>query len=216
MRVQSEHGDARRFDAQVALQRLVEDAQLLYDSVLSNSIGHLADRKVCRYQSHTQRAVHQHHQGLLTFAHTGLNVFGVSGELELLTLDGVFVDRCGYQHINQSGTVVDDGTLQRHQGRLSALLGRLAQVDFHFFLDAGHQIHLSVNGILGLVYGQEIGIQVERLAVERRNLGGTVDDGGAQIQHTSLLKNLQDHFVAHSVYISLCDSHTNFSILHNQ
>ena len=116
----------------------MEDGNLLFYQLLSDGRCNLADRQVGGDQSHPKVALHQNHQGLLPLAHLLLNVLSMAGEVELLGVDGMFVDGGRDEHVNPSILILLQGTLQCGQGSLTGFGVRFGELHLHLIIAAVH------------------------------------------------------------------------------
>ena len=99
MGIQCQYGNAWTRDAEVAFQCRMENGRFLHDTFFGDGTCNVFDSQVCRDEGHTQRLVHQYHQGFLSVAHAGLDIFRMTREMETRSLDGRFVDGGGHQHV---------------------------------------------------------------------------------------------------------------------
>ena len=78
----------------------MKDGSLFDYALLGDGFSHVAYGQVCGGESHSQRSVHKYHQRLVAFAHAVFDILGVSGEVEEVALDVVFVDGSSLQFQN--------------------------------------------------------------------------------------------------------------------
>ncbi|KAG0774413.1 hypothetical protein G6F22_014079 [Rhizopus arrhizus] len=93
VRVQAEHGDARRRQAELAAQRGMHGTQGVFQAGCGDRIGHLAQRQVGGGQGHAHDGVGQHHHHL----HPGLvgQQFGGAAVGDAAFVDDRLVHRAG-------------------------------------------------------------------------------------------------------------------------
>ena len=166
------------------------------------------------HQCHTEITFQQNHQGLLSFTHTFFNVFRMSREMERIRLDGMLVDRSRHQHIEQAFPVIGQRSFQCSQCRFTSFGSRLGQFHLQLLFYAVHHVHSSVLHLFSRIYNAETGLYLHGLAVIRSNLGRSVHHRRTKFQHGGVRESLQYHFIAYPVYISMGDSHSNFTIFH--
>ena len=176
MRIERQHGDARVRDAEVAFQRIVEYRSLLYDALFGYSRSNVSDGQMCGYESHAQHVVEQYHESLVAIACTLLDIFGVAAEMEVVALYVVLVDRCRYEHVEQSLFVVGHCLFESCERCHASLFRRIAKVNLYLLIESCEQIHLVVVGFGSRVDYGEVALNAESIAVIGCHLGRAVDD----------------------------------------
>jgi len=171
MGVQGEYGNARTVDVEVHFQRTVEDGELLLNQLLRQGGGDVLHGDVSGDERHAEVVLHENHQCLVPLARTFLDVLRMSGEMKGLRLDGRLVDGSRDQYVDQSGTVLCQGTFQCIQGGTSGLLRRLGKLHLHFVVGAVDHAELPVGGFRGRVDDAEVRLQLHGFAVIGRHLG---------------------------------------------
>ena len=126
----------------------------------------------------------------------------------------MLVDGSRDQHIKQTVPIIGQCFFQCRQCRLSRFGSRFGKLHLQLFLNAVHHIHPSVLGIFRRIHDTEVGRYLHGLAMIGRHLGRTIDDRCTQFQHGRVGEGFQDDLIAYSVYISMSDSHSNFTIFH--
>ena len=214
MGIEREHRDARALDVEVALERVVEDAQLLEYGILGHGSRHLRQGHVYGDQGNAHLVVAQYHERLLAIAHAGLEILGVAREVKLGALDIVFVDRRRDQHIDFAVFQVAHCGLESQEGGTPGLLVGFAQLNLDVLVDhldqVGHGL-LDVVGSLGVV--DLIGLHLDGLAVIGHDLARPVDDGRAQLEHILIGQGLEYHLIAYAIGIALRDTNAYFFLI---
>ena len=85
---------------------------LVDDGFLGDGLCHILYGQVCGDKSHAQRSVHKYHQRFLSFAQAVFDIFCVSGEVEEVALDIVFVDGRCHEHVVEFRPVVGHGLVE--------------------------------------------------------------------------------------------------------
>ena len=80
---------------------MVQNLQLVEDTILRDDRRHIADRLVIGHKTHAQIFGHHHHHGFLVSAEIVLEKLGLAVEFELVRLDIVLVDRSRHNSIYQ-------------------------------------------------------------------------------------------------------------------
>ena len=134
--IEREDGYARRVDAEILLQRAVENLELFHDAVLGHPFHDVSYGHMTGDECHAEIAFQQNHECLASIAHAFFNVFGMSGEVECFRLDGILVDRGCNEHINFSILIVGQCSFQCIECRLSCFGRRLSQFHLQFVFGA--------------------------------------------------------------------------------
>ena len=184
MRIQREDSDARTTDAEILLQRAMEDFHLFHNQFLGNGSGNVLHRDVSCHQCHSEIVFQQNHQCLVVIAYTFLDVFGMSRKVEAVRLDGVLVDRCCHQHIDIAFAIVLQRSFQRIQSCLSGFGSRLGQFHLQFVFRTAQDIQLSVLRIVSIVDDGETGLNIHRFPMIGCHLRRTIHNRCTQIQHS--------------------------------
>ena len=192
----------------------MENLHLFHNQFFGQFTGNVTHGYMASHQCHTEITLQQNHQGLLSFTYTLFNVFRMSREMERIRLDGMLVDRSCHQHIEQAFPVIGQRSFQCSQCRFSSFGSRLGQFHLQLLFYAVHHVHSSVLHLFSRIYNAETGLYLHGLAVIRSNLGRTVHHRRTKFQHGGVRESLQYHFIAYPVYISMSDSHSNFTIFH--
>ena len=95
-------------------------------------------------------STHDHH-GLTAFADAFLKIFRMTGEVELLAVDGVFVDGSGDKHVNETVAQIRDGAFECGERSFTSRFRRLSYVDFTVLPDNIYDIDLIRSGIVGRI-----------------------------------------------------------------
>ena len=212
--VECQHGDTWIADVEVALDGLLEEGCLLYDSLCRDLCGNLFERQFLCHRSDAQRIAHEDAESLLSLTETGLDVVLVSLEGEALDECVLTVDRCCHQHIIQIVSEVGHGSVECLHRSLSRLLCRHTHVHLHLLLDSRQKVDASFLGVFGLLDDGELRGQVHGLAVVGCHLGRAIDDRRAKLQHLGLCKGFKDQFVSDTIGISMGESHPDFLVVH--
>ena len=84
MGVECQHGNAWSIDAEVLLERSVENGELLLDKLLGEQRRNLCYGYMTSDECYAQSVIGKDHQCFITFAYALFDVFGMSGEGEAL------------------------------------------------------------------------------------------------------------------------------------
>ena len=117
-------------------------------------------------ESHLDEVVKQNHERLFAVAQSSLEILGVSGEVEIVALNVILVDRSCDEHVDESVFEVGNGTFERIESSKPGSLAGYSEFDFHIAVgDFNHVVH-SVAGFVGGVDAVKLHLwHVESLAV---------------------------------------------------
>ena len=112
---------------------------------------------------------------------------------------------------------VGDGAFKGLHGRLGGLGRGLAGLNEHIVRQAVDDVDFPEFRILGRA--DDIGVElldvVELLAIETKNLGRSVDDGGEGVEDPGVREGLDDDFVTDSVSVALGNADDKFIVDHD-
>lgn len=163
VRVQAKHRDARRGDAEVAVQGGVHGVQGARQPIGGEGIGHRAQRQVGGGQGHAHDVVGQHHHHL----HAGLvgQQFGSATVGNAALVDHRLVHRAGYHALQFTGQAGLAGLQQRADHR--AGIGRVGVAEARGD-GIAHCAHTQIARLAG------DGIFRQELQGQRQRRGGGV------------------------------------------
>lgn len=213
--VEGEDGDARVGDVEILVERLVKDAELLGDAVFCDVFSYLGDGEMGGGKGDAKVVVDHNHEGLGGVAGAVLEVFSVAGKVEVVALDGGFVDGRGDKDVEESFFVVAHGLFDGGESSLPALGRWLSEFYLHLIpFQAINEVQAAVDDVGGVQNGGEVGGEVHCLAVVGSYLGRAVDNRDTKLEHGRITENLEDCFVAYSVDVALSDGDDNLFVLH--
>jgi hypothetical protein len=110
VRVEAEHRHDRRGDAEVVLQRCMQDAQHALQPGLRDRLGDAAQRQVGRRQRHAHAVVSEHHHHIAT--RLLREQFGGAGVGNAAGIDGRLVHRAGDETVELAAQATLGGRAQ--------------------------------------------------------------------------------------------------------
>ena len=194
----------------------MENSKFFHDQLLGNRIGNFSNRKVSCNQSHSEIILQKNHQGFSILSHTFFNIFRMSREMERIRLDIMLVDWSGYQHINQTVTIILQCSFQRIQSRFTGFRSSLGHFHFQFIFRTVQDVQFTFLCICRSIDDAEVGRNIHRLAMKGCYLRRTIHNRCAQFQHRSISEGFQDDFVSYPIDISVGDTHFYFSIVFHE
>ena len=190
MRIEREHGNARTLNIEIALERIVENSQFFLNQILGDGFRHFGYGQMNGNQCHTNFLAKKHHQRLATLTHAGLEILGVTGEIEFGTLNIFFADGCRNDGVDFAIFQVGDGYLESQKSSLSGLLISFAQFHLHLIRTHLHhigQIFLQVIHRLHIIRLKSLNTNC--LAVITHNFRRTINHRGAELEHGGIGKS---------------------------
>ena len=215
VRVQAQHGDLRPRDGEVALQRLVHEAELGEDAFLGDGRRDVLQRDVAGGHGDPQLGRDHDHRDLLG-AEGVLEVLRVAGVAEALGRHRPLVDRAGDEDVDVAVLEVLHGRRQGQHCRLGGVGAGLAGLRVEVLRQAVDDVDALLVDVLRRV--DDVGVHlldlVELLAVETEDLGRSVHHGGEGIQDAGVREGLDEHFISDAVAVTLGDADDEFGLIH--
>ena len=196
MGVQGQHGDARRGDAHVAVQAVVQRRGFLHNLLLRDGFGHVLDGHVLRDQCHAEVLVDEHREGLRVTA-------------EVVVGSG----RSGDEDIGQTSLHVGLGALHGLAGSLLRLGRLLSHVHLHLVVGDRQEVQPSVLGIAGIGDVMELQLHLKHFTVVGSHLRCTIYNRCTQFQHRRVFECLEDDFISDTVGVAVRNGYANLFVL---
>ena len=211
MRVEGQHGNLGTSDAEVALEALIHQHHLVEEQVVGKRAGHILQRIVVGHDADADAVADHHHKA--RGAKLMREILGVTREVEIWSLDVALVDGGSDQHIHLAGLEVGASTVEALTTEAAGHVGAFAEVNFHLLGSEVDEVELTILCLGGVADGGELHLlrhRGEELLMVGGHLGGAIDDGGTEVEHTAVAEGLEDYFVAHTVDVTVSDGHFYF------
>ena len=215
MRIERKHSNTGIVNTKVFLQGFVEYIEFFHDQFFRDLTGNFTNRHVSRYQSYTEVILQQDHQRFLSFSHPFFNVFRMTGEMKIVRLNGVFIDRSCYQHVKISFLIFLKSTFQCIQCSFSRFSTRSGQFHLQFISRAVDNIHTSVLCLRSRRNNTEVRLNIHRLTMICSHFGRSINNRRAKFQHYRIGKSFQNNFIADAINISVGDTHLYLTFFHS-
>ena len=140
-------------------------------------------------------------------------VFGVAWEVEVGGLDVAFVDGSCDEDVDFAGFEVFAGAVEAFAGEGAGYLSAFAEVYLYFILCKVEDVVAVVEGFRRVVDDVEVHLLCyggEEFFVVGSDFGGTVEHGGAEVEHAAVAEGFDDDFVADAVDVAVGDGDAYF------
>ena len=172
--IESQDGNSRVGDTEVALHAVVQLAHFVEDVVDGNVSRDVLDGKSVGSESYAYRLVYHHLHTLGALSDACFGIAFQSLVAIVVGIHGLCVGRTGYQYVEMLTSEVGHGLVESLECCVARLLCRRTKLHLHFSVKACQHVYASVLCVRSIVDDAEVGLQVHSLAMVCCYFGGAI------------------------------------------